>query len=836
METYFTTFIVLNVICSISFLVSAFQRKRKYYYSIAIANAGLVFYHWATWQYHLSTTLNDALHYSTIQELSAIIISPLLTYTFGHWSRFKYTNIIVSVYFLLLVSFVISTFVLQLPLKDLSTVVLSSFENIFGETVHILNGELSPFYAGLRLLVALSSLLLFVFAVKLLQIEKSAIAYVLFATTLLTAFIIYVAFKVEAQTLPLFYIGGLPPTFASLIILFVLISSFKKQEKRISSEYEQRLGLKTALKWLAVGINVENINDFYRQMLSTIQKQSGADIVFVGKRNEDAFAIDTLTVLANGELIDNFSYDLKGAPCEVVVTKSLCVYPSGLLQQFPEDQLLIDHQIKAYIGQVIIDENDNSIGVIALLFKNDIDSAPDYLDTLKVFAARTSAEMRRDKADKKIKNIAYQDYMSQLPNRANLLEKIDSTYLECKESGHNAMLLLLDIDHFGEINRKYGSEVGDQVIVYVSQQLTSLYSPLSFIARSGSDEFAILLTNVDETRSLQILQEYWTRLNEALSTSFIIERHSISISCSFGAVSFPSQINTRYDVIGATEKALQQAKANGQGQFSLFDPKLSDMLDYKRKIERDLAQALHNPNELYLVYQPKVSADTTVVGAEALMRWDHKDEGKISPSVFIPIAEQSGLIHDVGKWLVKKVCHQFKHWQELGLVLYPISINVSAAQFDTLCFGEFLIENIKAFGLTPALFEIEITETDLLADTSNAKQHIKTLRQQGVSVSLDDFGTGYSSLSYLHVLPINVLKIDKSFVDNIHEQQSMELVKTIIAIGNAMNLKIIAEGTETDNQVSILTALGCEYFQGYFFSKPLKPQVFREFCTQSNDT
>ena len=254
--------------------------------------------------------------------------------------------------------------------------------------------------------------------------------------------------------------------------------------------------------------------------------------------------------------------------------------------------------------------------------------------------------------------------------------------------------------------------------------------------------------------------------------------------------------------------------------------------DAARELEEELSKALQNDDELSMVYQPKVDPQGRLMGSEALLRWHHPVKGFISPAHFIPIAEETGLIHELGKWVLRCVFDQLRCWQQRDVPLFRVSVNVTASQFAEGDFIHYLLAERERYEIPAELIEVELTESSLLFDSQKAIEQLKTLQSTGISVALDDFGTGYSSLSYLRDLPLNVLKIDKSFIDNIEHQQSKELVRSIIAIGKHMKLLTVAEGTENLQQVEMLKEMGCDYFQGYYFSRPLKPDAFETYATQ----
>jgi diguanylate cyclase (GGDEF)-like protein/PAS domain S-box-containing protein len=433
----------------------------------------------------------------------------------------------------------------------------------------------------------------------------------------------------------------------------------------------------------------------------------------------------------------------------------------------------------------------------------------------------------RKKAEKTIKTMAYYDTLTGLPNR-NYFRQYLNEVLTAKKN-ETAAVLFLDLDRFKNINDTKGHSVGDLILKKVAQRLENAVKTEGFVSRQGGDEFIILIENSDKTK----VAEAAGRILNAFSSSFEVNQEEFFVTPSIGISMYPQDGNDEETLIKHADTAMYQAKGHGKNNFRFYSSNLNGISMWKMEIENALRKAMEQ-DQLMLFYQPQVDLKTgSIVGMEALIRWLHPIYGFIPPSEFIPLAEETGLIVPIGKWVLTEACRQRKSWQKAGFCNFPIAVNVSVRQFEDDQLIAYISDLLSEIGLEANLLELEITES-LMKNLENSTVLLNQLKELGVLLSIDDFGTGYSSLSYLKHLPIDKIKIDKSFVDDIiHHPEQRMIVKTIIDMGYNLNFTVIAEGIEEEKQVHFLNQHACEIGQGYYFSKPLPANQMTEYLLQT---
>jgi len=431
--------------------------------------------------------------------------------------------------------------------------------------------------------------------------------------------------------------------------------------------------------------------------------------------------------------------------------------------------------------------------------------------------------LSRDILAKKLQQLAYYDYITKLPNRASLFEKIHLTYQRNIDIQSNSLLILIDLDNFKDVNKVYGYDIADDILKEIGHRLSIYAGDNMFVARNDGDEFAILIDQLKGDKT-SLIEVHWQALSAIIKAPIRINEQEIIVQCSAGNVIYPLQADDNYSVIRYAESALQQAKHNGRNQYAIFDKNIQALFERQQIILKEIHDAIHEDTQLYMVYQPQADLSGNILGAESLIRWIHPEFGMISPAEFIPIIEQTELMHDLGYWIIKNVLKQIQTWKRDDLkVPNHISINIAVKQLVHHDFVKKIASLCNAYNVHPSQIVLELTESGILHDTSIAIESLQALRQQGFIIALDDFGTGYSSLSYLKDLPLDILKIDKSFIDDIFSPSTNQLIQSMFSISKHLHLDIIAEGMESRDQVDELTKLGCKCFQGYFYSKPLKP-------------
>ncbi|MBP0615653.1 EAL domain-containing protein [Jiella mangrovi] len=422
----------------------------------------------------------------------------------------------------------------------------------------------------------------------------------------------------------------------------------------------------------------------------------------------------------------------------------------------------------------------------------------------------------RKVAEEKLRFTAHHDPLTHLPNRALFTSRLDAIILKARETGSSAALISIDLDHFKDINDLYGHPAGDAVLRATASRLCEAAGPTSFVARLGGDEFAIVLTEISFRNQVADLA---FRIVRAMSQPVDIGNGAkIRPGASVGFALAPQDAVEQEALISRADVALYHAKRNGRNTFAGFEPGMDTDLKARRELDADLAQAVER-GELSLAFQPRVGLKCgSFVSYETLARWHHPKRGEIKPSLFIPIAEQSGKINEIGNWVIREACRQ--SLDKLGGA--PISVNVSGHQLRTRDFVENVLAILEDVGFPPDRFEIELTESILVEDRDRALTVLKALKRRGIRLALDDFGTGYSSLSYLRAFPFDTIKIDRSFIMNLAtDKSSLAIAEAVMDLGRALNLSVVAEGVETVEQLTILASRHCDEVQGYLFSQPL---------------
>ena len=424
----------------------------------------------------------------------------------------------------------------------------------------------------------------------------------------------------------------------------------------------------------------------------------------------------------------------------------------------------------------------------------------------------------------KIKYLSEYDPLTKLPNRQKFIIKLQERTDEYANSNHQFAVMKLDIDRFKYVNDTLGNQVGDELLVQISDRLSKHLTPQDMLARSGGDEFMILIGNIESIESLKIVVH---EMIECLNAPFYIQEYQLFVTASIGIVTYPENGESSLELLRNADLALSNAQKGGKNNYKILSHSSSIQSFKTYSIGRDLKKAIEN-NEMILYFQPRVDAQSNqIISAEALIRWNHPEWGLISPHEFLTIAEENGLITDIDDWVLKEVCNQIKQWKNKKLQTVPISINISAVHFMKQDWPSTVATVIKEAGIHPHDIELEITESTLLNNIEMVKNTIDRLRLLGISIALDDFGKGYSSLSYLTQYPFDVIKIDKSFIWNMHKSdRDLHIAKSIIYMAKGLQIKVVAEGVETIKQLKILQDEQCNEIQGYLFSHPVPVDEF----------
>jgi diguanylate cyclase (GGDEF)-like protein len=453
--------------------------------------------------------------------------------------------------------------------------------------------------------------------------------------------------------------------------------------------------------------------------------------------------------------------------------------------------------------------------------------------TPAVVAFMRSQERRR--AEAQVRYLENYDTLTGLPNRRAFIERLTDAMVRMHRDKSSTAVVCLDIDKFKEINDASDHSGGDAVLREVGSRIQSTLRDGDIIARLGADEFAIALVDIT---NLGDVMAFMNRLVEALRRPLQIAGKEMICTTSVGVALAPADGENAAAILRHAAIALARAKSDGGQRMCFFEESMDKALQRRRMVEHELRLALSR-EEFDVVYQPQFNlAEETQCGAEALIRWNHPVHGRIAPGHFISVAEDTGLIVPLGEWVIDEACRQSKAWGAAGHLPVKIAVNVSALQFTQPNFAAIVSAALARHGIDPHLIELEITESLLMSNTLEAAAKLNQLREIGVGVALDDFGTGYSSLAYLQRLPIDLLKIDRSFVKDIDApngaDNSLPVIRAIISLGHALNKQVLAEGVETQRQRDLLASLGCDGIQGYFLGKPMPANKVPDILPKSH--
>ena len=427
----------------------------------------------------------------------------------------------------------------------------------------------------------------------------------------------------------------------------------------------------------------------------------------------------------------------------------------------------------------------------------------------------------RIRAEKRIRHSAYHDPLTRLPNRALFQDRLAQQVGRSRRVGSNTALLLLDLDRFKTINDTLGHSAGDRLLVEVARRLKSRTREGDTIARLGGDEFVLVVSELRFREDAAAIAE---QLLEVLKPPIHIDEHELHVSASIGIAMFPDDGDEATTLMKNADMALYRAKELGRDNYQAFEPKLNQRAMERLVLERDLGRAIHD-REFILHYQPQYDMNTLEMrGVEALVRWQQGDQ-VVSPARFIPIAEECGLIVPLGRWVLEEAARRCVEFNQRSPVPLRLCVNVSALQIQRPNFANEVSQILQEAGLSPKQLVVELTESALMQKPEQGSYAMEQLRQMGVSIAMDDFGTGHSSLNYVSVLPISMIKIDRSFVQNCAKRKTdASILAAIVTMGHALGLKVLAEGVETEEQARILREQGCDEVQGFLYSRPVSAE------------
>jgi diguanylate cyclase (GGDEF)-like protein/PAS domain S-box-containing protein len=416
---------------------------------------------------------------------------------------------------------------------------------------------------------------------------------------------------------------------------------------------------------------------------------------------------------------------------------------------------------------------------------------------------------------------ASHDLLTGLPNRTLFVDRLNQAISQADRAGYFAAVAFIDLDNFKYINDSLGHKSGDELLMEIAARLHGALRGGDTVARYGGDEFVLILTNhYQVTTVVKVIN----RVLEEIQRPVLVGGKELCVTCSIGLSLYPSDGSDAQSLIQHADSAMYLAKESGRNNYQFFTPRLNELAIERMTLEGSLRRALER-EELKVFYQIKVNGDGYPVGVEALLRWFSPEHGNVSPDRFIGLAEDTGLIEPITEFVLRTACQQAVQWKRMGYPAMQMAVNLSARSLKREGLVDRVMGLLEETGLPPESLELELTESMLIADVEASIQVLHQFKARGIRLSIDDFGTGYSSLSYLQRFPVDIIKIDRSFVQNLQLHPSdTDITKLIILLGHSLKLKVVAEGVETENQLDHLNALGCDEFQGYYFSRPMGPK------------
>ena len=430
-----------------------------------------------------------------------------------------------------------------------------------------------------------------------------------------------------------------------------------------------------------------------------------------------------------------------------------------------------------------------------------------------------------DDAEAELSQAALHDPLTHLPNRLLLQQRIDQALVDAELRGGRFAVMFMDLDGFKQVNDVYGHQTGDSLLVAVAARTRQLLRPTDVLARLGGDEF-VLVVAIENDEDVAAVAN---RILQAIGKGNLVPSHDLQVTASIGIAICPDHAASERQLMGYADAAMYQAKEAGRNAFVVFAAWMSDSAEQQFRLLADLRRAVEL-KQLFLQYQPKVRVSThQVCGAEALLRWQHPEHGLIPPDRFIRLAERSGVINDLGRWVLNEACQQVRRWHDAGHDSWSVSVNLSSIQFGSPNLLQEVSDALERHRVEPRRLVLEITESAVMRDTDTSLRLLQSLARLGVGISIDDFGTGYSSLLYLKRLPATEIKIDHAFIRDLeNSSEDVVIVSAIVALGHALDMDIVAEGVETAGQRAYLERLGCDFLQGYLLGRPVDPERFMQ--------
>ena len=600
--------------------------------------------------------------------------------------------------------------------------------------------------------------------------------------------------------------------FSTLVLCWVVV-----RYRQVRQERELELRTMVRHVYSATG------EEFFQTLVQSLAMAVDSDYAVVcvltdGTRQR----LETVSAFAENRLIDNYQFNLCGTPFASLLQDGVVCQGDSLRQRYPDDPFAKKLRLDHFAGIPLRASNGDLLGMMAIFGRNAMPRQLEAETMLQLFALRAAAELERRQAAETIDYISCYDRLTGLPNGGKFKEILEQVLVVARHQKELLAVAFLDLDRFKKVNDTLGHALGDQLLKEVSGRLVNCLRRQDTVARLGGDEFLLLLTGLKEKADVKTIAQ---KIMTCLQPTFTLEGLELQVTASLGLALYPDAGRDAETLVKNADIALNRAKELGRENFQFYSEEMSALTLRQLGLESQLRKGLDR-SEFFIQYQPQFNVQTgALAGLEALVRWQHPERGVVSPAEFIPLAEESGLIIPLGKWVLRTVCQRVRNWLDDGYDMVPVAVNLSARQFQAEDMPDLVAGVLLETGLPPRYLELEITETVIMQDLEKTIDQLQRLMQLGVSIAVDDFGTGYSSLNYLKRFPIHVLKIDRSFVKDIGlDGDDSAIVGAVIALAHNLKLEVVAEGVETEFQLDFLRERGCQKAQGFLLGYPLLEQ------------
>jgi diguanylate cyclase (GGDEF)-like protein len=606
-----------------------------------------------------------------------------------------------------------------------------------------------------------------------------------------------------------------------------LADSFNEMTRRLSSQFDILSTMAEIDRHILSSLNAD---DIVETALSRLPSILFCDLISIAKVDPETYRVSNIHTQRSGQGIETLTEPIKLSlqdTLDLLAMQDSVIETDNKSKKFSTYlQVLGDLGSWRYLIVPII-VNGTLSSMICIGYKGQNPIPNEARAAARNFGDRIAVALSNAAWEGKLYQQAHYDALTGLPNRLVLNDRLAQELARARRGNSQLAVIFIDLDRFKNVNDSLGHAAGDELLVQVSKVFVNCVRETDLVVRIGGDEFVVVITELHEhLNPMSLVRGIAEKILTSLNQSFIIAGHPMTFTASLGIAVFPTDADNAPNLLKNADAAMYSAKNEGRANFRFYSSELNANALENIRLEQELRGAIVR-GEIHIYYQPKVNLVGRIVGAEALIRWKHTELGMVSPAKFIPIAEQSGMIVEIGEWVLVQTCLWVKSFYNSDLDPFRISVNLSAVEFKRPELVGRVAEILRITGVNPSLIELELTESIAIGDSKIVIERMNALKALGLTISMDDFGTGFSSLSYLKELPLDVLKIDQSFVAQLEtDLSSQAIVKAILALANGLGMKAVAEGVETKGQLEFLKQNQCGIFQGYLFSRPVPKEDF----------